>query len=117
MFDNIQKVSWSSRFERLLTERQFILHLLAENIAQAFILLIGLGFKDAQNLSVFPLSPLEIIYIIMVTSGAPAMGLGAEKAQAGVMTRQPEEMKDGILTREVALDMLVCTSPLAVPWT
>lgn len=41
-FDNIQK---------------FILHLLATNVAQAFVLLIGLVFKDQENLSVFPLSP------------------------------------------------------------
>lgn len=45
MFDNIQK---------------FILHLLAENIAQACTLLIGLAFKDNSNLSVFPLTPVEI---------------------------------------------------------
>jgi magnesium-transporting ATPase (P-type) len=54
MFDNIQK---------------FILHLLAENIAQACTLLIGLAFKDTRGLSVFPLAPVEILWVIMVTSG------------------------------------------------
>jgi len=54
MFDNIQK---------------FVLHLLAENIAQACTLLIGLAFKDNSQLSVFPLSPVEILWIIMITSG------------------------------------------------
>lgn len=53
MFDNIQK---------------FILHLLAENIAQACTLLIGLAFKDQSSLSVFPLAPVEILWVIMVTS-------------------------------------------------
>lgn len=42
MFDNIQR---------------FILHLLAQNVGQACILLIGLAFKDVYGLSVFPLSP------------------------------------------------------------
>ena len=42
MFDNIQR---------------FVLHLLAENIAQASILLIGLAFKDGSGQSVFPLAP------------------------------------------------------------
>ena len=46
MFDNIQK---------------FILHVLAQNIAQAFTLLIGLAFKDDTGLSTFPLSPVEIM--------------------------------------------------------
>jgi potassium/sodium efflux P-type ATPase len=54
MFDNIQK---------------FVLHLLAENIAQACTLLIGLSFKDQSGLSVFPLAPVEILWVIMITSG------------------------------------------------
>ena len=48
MFDNIQK---------------FILHLLAENIAQACTLLIGLAFKDTRGISVFPLAPVEILWV------------------------------------------------------
>lgn len=48
MFDNIQKC---------------ILHLLAENIAQACILLIGPAFKDRRGISVFPLAPVEIIWV------------------------------------------------------
>jgi magnesium-transporting ATPase (P-type) len=56
IFDNIQK---------------FILHVLAENIAQALTLLVGLAFKDHTGLSVFPLAPVEIIWIICITSGAP----------------------------------------------
>jgi Na+-exporting ATPase len=42
MFDNIKK---------------FILHLLAQNVAQALILLIGLAFKDRDGYSVFPITP------------------------------------------------------------
>src|ERR1700761_7970450 len=53
MFNNIQK---------------FILHLLAQNVAQALVLLIGLAFKDHTGFSVFPISPVEIMWIIMITS-------------------------------------------------
>ena len=41
-FDNIQS---------------FVLHLLATNVIQGIVLLVGLAFKDQENLSVFPLSP------------------------------------------------------------
>ncbi|SPO06572.1 uncharacterized protein DNG_09262 [Cephalotrichum gorgonifer] len=51
IFDNIQK---------------FVLHVLAENIAQAGTLLVGLVFKDRHGLSVFPLAPVEIVWIIDV---------------------------------------------------
>lgn len=78
MFDNIKK---------------FVLHLLAENIAQACTLLIGLVFKDGTGRSVFPLAPVEILWVIMVTSGMPDMGLGMEVAAPDVMTRPPHNVR------------------------
>ncbi|KAK3207740.1 hypothetical protein GRF29_96g225153 [Pseudopithomyces chartarum] len=92
MFDNIQK---------------FILHLLAQNIAQACTLLIGLVFKDETSLSVFPLSPVEVMWIIMVTSSLPDMGLGFEIASPDILSRPPQSLKRGVFTIEVLLDMLV----------
>lgn len=92
MFDNIQK---------------FVLHLLAENIAQACTLLIGLAFKDATGLSVFPLAPVEILWVIMITSGMPDMGLGFEKAAPDIMARPPVSLQKGIFSMEVIVDMLV----------
>jgi len=91
MFDNIQK---------------FILHLLAENIAQACTLLIGLAFKDKTGLSVFPLAPVEILWVIMITSGMPDMGLGMEIAAPDILERPPVSLKKGVFTFEVMLDML-----------
>lgn len=92
IFDNIQK---------------FVLHVLAENIAQACTLLIGLAFKDETGLSVFPLAPVEIVWIIMITSGLPDMGLGFERAVPDIMTRPPQSLKTGIFTLEFLVDMVV----------
>ncbi|KAN0064317.1 P-type ATPase [Thecaphora frezii] len=86
---------------------KFVCHLLAQNVAQAAVLLIGLAFKDATGLSVFPLSPVEILYIIMVTSGFPAMGLGMERASVDVMKRPPRDNKWGIFSPEMILDLFV----------
>ncbi len=91
MFDNIQK---------------FILHLLAENIAQACTLLVGLAFKDSSGLSVFPLSPVQIMWVIMVTSGMPDMGLGLEAAAPDILERPPVSLVAGVFTWEVCFDML-----------
>ncbi|OAL71834.1 sodium transport ATPase [Trichophyton violaceum] len=90
IFDNIQK---------------FVLHLLAENIAQACTLLIGLAFKDNDNQSVFPLAPVEILWIIMITSGMPDMGLGMEIAAPDIMDRPPQS-KQGIFTWEIIVDIV-----------
>lgn len=92
MFDNIQK---------------FVLHVLAENIAQAVTLLVGLAFKDATGLSVFPLAPVQVMWVIMITSGLPDMGLGLEIAAPDILERPPVSLKAGVFTWEVCLDMLV----------
>lgn len=92
MFDNIQK---------------FILHVLAENIAQAFTLLIGLAFKDSRGISVFPLAPVQILWIIMITSGMPDMGLGFEIAAPDIMQRPPQNLKQGVFSPELLIDMVV----------
>lgn len=92
MFDNIQK---------------FILHLLTSNVGEVILLICGLGFQDASGFSVFPLSPLQILWINMVTSSFPAFGLGREKAVYNVMTRPPHDLRKGVFTWQVIADMMV----------
>ncbi|KAG2731896.1 hypothetical protein G9P44_005483 [Scheffersomyces stipitis] len=83
--------------------QKFVLQLLAENVAQALYLMIGLAFIDNAGLSVFPLSPVEVLWILVVTSCFPAMGLGREKASDDVLEQPPNAE---IFTWEVIIDML-----------
>ncbi|KAL1969556.1 hypothetical protein VTN77DRAFT_8994 [Rasamsonia byssochlamydoides] len=92
MFENIQK---------------FVLHLLTSNVAEVVLLIVGLGFQDSQGVSVFPLSPLQILWINMITSSFPAFGLGREKASASVMRRPPHDTKKGIFSWQIIVDMTV----------
>ncbi len=92
MFDNIQK---------------FILHLLTSNVGEVILLIIGLAFQDDLGFSVFPLSPLQILWINMLTSSFPAFGLGREKASSDVLRRPPHDNKRGVFTAQIIVDMLV----------
>lgn len=92
MFDNIQK---------------FVLHLLSSNVGEVILLIAGLGFQDVNNQSVFPLSPLQILWINMLTSSFPAFGLGKEKASSTVMKRPPHDNKRGVFTNQILVDMIV----------
>ncbi|EXJ88478.1 potassium/sodium efflux P-type ATPase, fungal-type [Capronia coronata CBS 617.96] len=92
MFDNIQR---------------FVLHLLTSNVGEVILLICGLGFQDSSGFSVFPLSPLQILWINMLTSSFPAFGLGREKASPDVMERPPHDNKKGVFTWELVTDMLV----------
>jgi Na+-exporting ATPase len=92
MFDNIQK---------------FILHLLSSNVGEVILLIAGLGFRDQSGYSVFPISPLEILWINMLTSSFPAVGLGREKASRDVMRKPPQDKNRGVFTNQILVDMLV----------
>jgi potassium/sodium efflux P-type ATPase len=115
LFDNIQKVctpvplqlTKKSRANNPRSSSQFLLHLLVSNIAQVFLLLIGLAFKDPHGISVFPLSPLEILWANLVTSSFLALGLGIEDAQPDIMQRPPHDLSVGVFTRELIIDKFV----------
>ena len=92
MFDNIQK---------------FILHLLTSNVGEVILLIVGLGFQDDLGFSVFPLSPLQILWINMLTSSFPAFGLGREKASSDIMRRPPHDSKRGVFSLQIIVDMIV----------
>ncbi|KAI5206022.1 Na(+)/Li(+)-exporting P-type ATPase [Aureobasidium subglaciale] len=99
LFDNIQK---------------FLLHLLISNISQVILLLIGLAFKDRHGVSVFPLSPIEILWANLLTSSFLAIGLGMEEASADVMTRAPHSLKAGVFTKELIVDKFIYGSFMGI---
>lgn len=84
--------------------QKFVLQLLAENVAQGIYLTAGLAFKDSEWYSVFPLSPVEVLWVLVVTSCFPAMGLGQEAAQEDILELPPS---NAIFTSELMLDMFV----------
>lgn len=69
--------------------------------------MVGLAFKEMEDFSVFPLSPVEVLWIIMVTSSFSAMELGLLHAEPYIMEREPTDLKSATFPWEVLLDMLV----------
>ncbi|KAH0566060.1 hypothetical protein GP486_000553 [Trichoglossum hirsutum] len=86
---------------------QFLMHLLISNISQVILLLIALAFKDGNRNSVFPLSPLEILWVNMITSSFLALGLGLEEAQPDIMLRPPHDNAIGVFTWELIMDKMI----------
>ncbi|CAO1636871.1 unnamed protein product [Sympodiomycopsis kandeliae] len=107
--DNFASITNAIREGRRLADniQSFVLHLLCQNVCQACVLLIGLAFKDSSNLSVFPLSSLEVLYVIIVTSSLPAMALGLQAARDNTMRRPPADLKRGIFTNMFFVDLIV----------
>ncbi|KAG0057575.1 Na+ ATPase [Gryganskiella cystojenkinii] len=92
MFANIQK---------------FVQHLMSANVAEIVVLIIGLAFKDKDGNAVFPMSAVEILFLNMITSSPPAMGLGLEPASDSNMREPPRSAKQGLFSFEVIMDTFV----------
>ncbi|NTW04706.1 MAG: cation-translocating P-type ATPase [Peptococcaceae bacterium] len=78
-----------------------IQYLLSCNVGEIFViffaLLLGLGT---------PLSPIMILWINLVTDGPPALALGLEPPQKGIMLKPPRKSDEGIFPKRLGLKVL-----------
>ncbi|QUY45427.1 cation transporting ATPase C-terminal domain-containing protein (plasmid) [Acaryochloris marina S15] len=65
--------------------RRFIKYILGSNIGEV----ITIASAPLLGLGGVPLSPLQILWMNLVTDGLPALALAMEPAEAGVMQRPP----------------------------
>ncbi|MFH1828159.1 MAG: HAD-IC family P-type ATPase [Nanoarchaeota archaeon] len=73
--------------------RKFIYYLLVGNAAEVLIILIAV--MVGANL---PLTALMVLFINLVTSEFPALGLSFEKPSLKIMKQRPRDHKEGILS-------------------
>ena len=82
--------------------RRFIKYILGSNIGEVLTIaaapLLGLGGV--------PLSPLQILWMNLVTDGLPALALALEPAEPNVMRRPPYSPKESIFSRGLGLYMV-----------
>jgi len=87
--------------------RKFLRYLLSSNIGEVMTMFFGvlladaIGLKSAGGGLVLPLLATQILWINLVTDGAPALALGVDPADAGVMNRPPRPREEGVITRRM----------------
>jgi Ca2+-transporting ATPase len=86
--------------------RKFLRYLLASNIGEVMTMFFGVVLADAIGLTVagqgtvvLPLMATQLLWINMVTDGAPALALGVDPAHADVMTKPPRPSDERVVTR------------------
>lgn len=77
IFDNVQK---------------FMLHVLAANVAFVTTLLVGLAYKDTGGISIFQITPIEILFMLLVAGAFTETGLGFESASKHILLRPPQSV-------------------------
>ncbi|NJK29092.1 MAG: cation-translocating P-type ATPase [Acaryochloris sp. RU_4_1] len=82
--------------------RRFIKYILGSNIGEV----ITIAAAPLLGLGGVPLSPLQILWMNLVTDGLPALALAMEPAEAGVMERPPYDPRESIFARGLGFYMV-----------
>ncbi|KAG0336972.1 Na+ ATPase, partial [Podila minutissima] len=86
---------------------KFVQHLMSANVAEIVVLIVGLAIKDKDGHALFPMSAVEILFLNMITSSPPAMGLGLEPPSESNMREPPRSAKQGLFSFEVVMDTFI----------
>lgn len=85
--------------------RKFLRYLLSSNIGEVMVMFFGVLLAGAIGLTspgegelVLPLLATQILWINLVTDGAPALALGIEPAGPGVMNEPPRPRSERVIT-------------------
>ena len=88
--------------------RKFLRYLLSSNIGEVMTMFLGVVLADVIGLKivagdgvVLPLLATQILWINLVTDGAPALALGVDPADKGIMNQPPRPKKEGVITRSM----------------
>lgn len=90
--------------------RRFIKYILGSNIGE----LITIGAAPLIGLGGVPLSPLQILWMNLVTDGLPALALAVEPAEPNVMKRPPHDPSESIFARGLGAYMIRVGIVLAI---
>ena len=74
---------------------------------------IGLTAAGSHGL-VLPLLATQILWINLVTDGAPALALGVDPADAGIMNKPPRPRGERVITRQMWFDIFLVGAVMAV---
>jgi Ca2+-transporting ATPase len=84
--------------------RKFVFFLLSCNLAE-----IGVIFLATVGGAPSPLTPIQLLWLNLLTDGAPALALGVEKGDPDIMDHPPRPVHEPIIDRDMKIGMVVQT--------
>ncbi|HWR30150.1 MAG TPA: cation-translocating P-type ATPase [Negativicutes bacterium] len=76
--------------------RKFVFFLLSCNIAEIFVIFLAMLFGWP-----IPLLPIQLLWLNLVTDAFPALALGMEQPEPGIMAQQPRDPDEPILNKNM----------------
>ena len=92
--------------------RKFLRYLLATNLGEVLTIFLSAVFLSLRNPGfaqalVLPLSAVQILWINLVTDGAPALALGRDTPAADIMLRPPRNAHERLINRRETINLIM----------
>jgi len=100
--------------------RKFLRYLLSSNIGEVMTMFFGVLFAGVIGLQpeghglVLPLLATQILWINLVTDGAPALALGVDRGHPMLMQRPPRSRSEGVVSRKMWAGILIVSPVMAL---
>ncbi len=96
--------------------KKFINYMLSSNMGEVLVLFVAImiGFRDSLGKIAIPLLAVQILWINLVTDGLPALALGVDPSSPNIMKQRPRKKKDGIITKNMGLNIIVIGALMCV---
>ena len=100
--------------------RKFLRYLLSSNVGEVMTMFFGVLFASRIGLSaegsavVLPLLATQILWINLVTDGAPALALGVDPADEGLMAQKPRDPNERVINAQMWRGIALVGAVMAV---
>ncbi len=82
--------------------RKFVYYLISCNMAEILVIFLPTMFGLGS-----PLAAIQLLWLNLVTDGAPALALGTERGDPDIMRQPPRPVREPIINRRMQLGVLV----------
>jgi len=101
--------------------QKFLRYLLSTNLGEVMVMFFGVALAGVLGVVagrgealVLPLLPTMILWINLVTDGLPALAVGVDPADPGLMDRPPREPGANVITHRMWWGIVVCSIVMGV---
>ena len=89
--------------------RKFVNYLLTSNLAEVLIVFISsvAAIFISPGMALLAITPIQILWINLLTDGMPALALGADPPKPGIMKEPPRKHGEGIINKPLGILLIV----------
>lgn len=98
--------------------RKFVYYLISCNMGEILIIFLPtafgrLLFPELTTEQLSPLVPVQLLWLNLISDGAPALALGTEKGDPDIMDQKPRPPKEPIINKHMTIGVAIQTLAIA----